>query len=190
MDARCKIRFSLNTPSLCSARRPWATAMAAFASKPAQVAVSPREAANSASQSEKSAIPYQRSGAVQRNASEKLALGSLAPQNLRQRHLADEEVTRKSSDVPLRLIDLESTLLGLRNPKLNDIQVAVKEIDLLAADMQPGAPIQEPTPVTGLEHAAREAERKNVFGTEPTTVVHAEVPIARRVLGATCTRSA
>jgi hypothetical protein len=64
---------------------------------------------------------------------------------------------------------------------LDDLEVAVEEIDPLTLDRQLAAAVSEPSPVPRLDHGALETERPHVLGADRVAVVEPEPPFTVRL---------
>src|SRR4051812_46731216 len=97
---------------------------------------------------------------------------------LRPRQVTRGQVRGRAGDAALHVVALPASLLGLARPVLDEVEVAVEEVDAGAVDYQPRAAVHQPPPLARLDDRSLEAERSYVVGVDAAAVVEAEVPVA------------
>ena len=162
--ARRTRRFSLSTHSRRSASRPWATHRVAGRACPRKGRRHrlPRAPGRT---SVRRARPPQRWPRPPR-AAPGSPDAAARPRRPAERELPDGQIGRRAHDVTVLPQHLEPPLPSLAEPALHRVEVAKEDIDGRAVDRQPGASVDDRTPLAELGHVAAVAQPTDVVGIE------------------------
>src|SRR5690606_28259287 len=117
--------------------------------------------------------------------------GQCAPERDVEGEFRDEEVRRDAGQVEHQRLDAEAALPRLREFVLDDVEVAVVDVDPAALDGQPGTAVEDAAaPPADLGDLALPADGPQVVRVEGAPVVDRQVPVAVGPLGALGARTA
>ena len=103
--------------------------------------------------------------------------GQVTGQHLPKSQFSGENVGGDPGHIANFALNLEPPILGGYGPVQDFVKVSVDDVDLGAADREPGPAVHDAAPLARGEDPARPAERGDISWVDPVPVVQAEVPV-------------